>query len=64
MTILSDGRVARCDQDWLGRGSAGDATVTPLARIWQSMNDLRLRHREGGGADLALCRDCTEWHRP
>lgn len=64
MTILADGRVARCDQDWLGRGSAGDATTTPLAEIWQSMNELRRIHRRGEGASLPLCGACEEWHRP
>ncbi|MCX5662798.1 MAG: SPASM domain-containing protein [Planctomycetota bacterium] len=64
MTIHSDGRVARCDQDWLGRAAAGDARTTPLAEIWQSMNELRSAHREGRWESLPLCGGCREWHRP
>jgi hypothetical protein len=64
LTILSDGRVAQCDQDWLGRGCAGDAAVTPLAEIWQSMNELRRSHRDERWGELALCGCCDQWHRP
>lgn len=64
LTIHADGRVARCDQDWLGRGAVGDARVTSLAEIWQSMNELRRAHREGRWTSLELCGGCREWHRP
>lgn len=64
LTILSDGRVAQCDQDWLGRNCPGDAAVTPLAEIWQTMNALRRSHRDGQWAELALCGGCDQWHRP
>ena len=64
MTIHSDGRVAQCDQDWLGRAPGGDAAVTPLAEIWQLMSGLRREHRHGRGEQLALCSSCDEWHRP
>ena len=64
MTIHSDGRVAQCDQDWLGRSPGGDAASTPLAEIWQSMTGLRREHRHGRGEQLALCGSCDQWHRP
>jgi len=64
MTIHSDGRVARCDQDWLGRASAGDAATTPLVDIWDSMCSIRESHEEGRWDDLDLCGTCHEWHRP
>lgn len=64
MTILADGRVALCDQDWLGDGAAGDASVTPLRDIWQAMNETRTAHDSGRWSQLALCGGCQEWHRP
>lgn len=47
MTIHCNGRVARCDQDWLGRAYAGDTTTTPLVDIWQQMQPLRDAHTAG-----------------
>ena len=64
MSILSDGRVAQCGQDWLGRGRGGDATVTPLAEIWRAMRPVREAHAEGRWEELELCGACSEWHRP
>ena len=64
MTILSDGRVARCDQDWLGKAPAGDATQTPLAGIWDAMVEVRNAHDLGAWDDLELCNQCRQWHRP
>ena len=64
MTIHSDGRVALCDQDWLGRASPGNAVTTPLKQIWQSMDPLRLAHQEKRWDQLELCKVCREWHRP
>lgn len=64
MTVLSDGRVALCDQDWLGRGSVGDATTTPLSEIWRVTRSLRQAHQDGQWDQLDLCKVCHEWHRP
>lgn len=64
MTIHSDGRVAQCDQDWLGRGVGGNAATTALAEIWRSMRPLRQAHARGQGGDWELCHACHEWHRP
>lgn len=62
MTILSDGRVAGCDQDWLG--GACVATDGRLADAWAALMARRALHREGRHQELALCAGCTEWHRP
>lgn len=62
MTINSDGRVAGCDQDWLGGAPAGDAA--DLAAAWQTLMRRRALHRAGRHEELALCGTCTEWHRP
>lgn len=64
MTIHSDGRVARCDQDWLGRAPAGDTTALPLTEIWAGMAPIRLAHAEGKTQEMELCGGCSEWHRP
>ena len=64
MTIHADGRVARCDQDWLGRAAVGDATTTSLADLWQSLRSVRQAHADGQWDELALCKTCHEWHRP
>lgn len=64
MTIHSDGRVALCDQDWLGRACAGNAAMTPLAEIWQAMRPVRQTHEQGRWGELELCGSCREWHRP
>ncbi|MCC7145773.1 MAG: SPASM domain-containing protein [Phycisphaeraceae bacterium] len=65
MTILSDGRVALCDQDWLGDGAIGNAHATPLRDIWQQAADsVRRLHRTHAWDQLPLCTNCSEWHRP
>ncbi len=64
MTVHSDGKVALCDQDWLGRAAVGDVRRQTLAEIWGSMDDVRREHREGGYDGMALCGECREWHRP
>ena len=64
MTIHSDGRVARCDQDWLASACAGDATRQALAAIWQALGPVRRAHDAGQGDELELCNRCREWHRP
>ena len=64
MTIHSDGTVAQCDQDWLGRASVGDAKTEALSEIWRVMHQRQWAHRQGQWNDLALCKDCVEWHRP
>ena len=64
MTILSDGHVALCDQDWLGRASLGDAAGEELATIWQRVHAHAAAHRAGRYEPAMLCGRCTEWHRP
>lgn len=64
LSVLSDGRVAQCDQDWLGRGALGDATLEPLADIWAKQARLAQDHRNGRFTELTLCGHCSEWHRP
>lgn len=64
MSILSDGTVALCDQDWLGRHPLGDARVDTLANIWGNVRDPARCHAEGRFNEVTLCASCEEWHRP
>ncbi len=64
MSVLSDGTVALCDQDWQGRGALGDAKIESLADVWRKASGVAAAHREGRYAELTLCGSCGEWHRP
>ncbi|WP_428387832.1 radical SAM/SPASM domain-containing protein [Mucisphaera sp.] len=64
MSILSDGTVALCDQDWLGRDPLGDVKIDTLQNIWQRVAERQEKHRAGRYHELTLCGSCKEWHRP
>lgn len=64
MTILSDGTVALCDQDWQGGHPLGDAKAASLLEIWQNVHDVARCHAEERIDELPLCSRCDEWHRP
>lgn len=64
MTILSDGRVALCDQDWQGAAALGDAMREPLDAIWRRVAPAVALHQARQWDDLPLCSRCGEWHRP
>lgn len=64
MTILSDGQVALCDQDWLAQAPLGDAHTQPLIDIWRRVRQPLESHLAGRFDEPALCAACSEWHRP
>jgi spiro-SPASM protein len=64
MTILADGRVALCDQDWLGEAALGDARRDRLFDAWQQARPVYQAHQEARYDELPLCSACGEWHRP
>ncbi len=64
MSILSDGMVAQCDQDWLGRAPMGDTRTMTLVEIWRSSESLAKAHDEQRWNELTICGGCVEWHRP
>ena len=64
MTILSDGTVARCDQDWLGRAPLGDARARTLLEVWRNSSELAEAHDDRRWGELTICGQCVEWHRP
>jgi hypothetical protein len=60
MTVLSDGTIASCEQDVLGRQRQGDVAVEGVGRTWRERFPiLRADHEK-----RALCTSCKEWHRP
>lgn len=65
-TVLCDGTVVGCDQDFNGRYVVGRLQEHGLAEIWsgRSFGKLRNAHRAGDYALHPLCRKCDEWHRP
>ncbi len=64
MTVLSDGAVAQCDQDWHGRAPLGDTTIDGLHDIWRRVREPAEAHAAGRYHELTLCGQCREWHRP
>ncbi len=65
-TVLADGRMIVCDQDYEGRHAAGTLAKATLREIWHSeaMDKVRRRHRGGEYDALSICGKCAEWHRP
>ncbi len=64
MTILSNGQVVLCDQDWQGKVAAGHVKNKSLLEIWQSMHHIREQQINGQWQAMPLCKKCHEWHRP
>jgi radical SAM protein with 4Fe4S-binding SPASM domain len=65
MTILSDGRIASCEQDVTGKQTLGEVGRTPITQIWRSrFGAMRQDHRAGKWLSLPVCQSCNEWHRP
>lgn len=64
MSILSDGTVAQCDQDWLGRAPIGDTRVQTLLDIWRGSRAVAEAHAQQRWGELTICGSCVEWHRP
>lgn len=65
-TILSDGTMAICDQDFKASHAVGSVSDQSLESLWQGtpMNDLRTAHRQSRWMNHPLCANCREWHRP
>ena len=59
VTVLSDGTVTLCQQDWLGRAAVGNVCKTPLLDCWRQAARLSL-HRCTPD-DAPVCRRCFDW---
>ena len=64
LTVLSDGRVAQCDQDWQGEAAVGSTHDQPLTTLLQTLDQRRQAHHAGQHDHLDICATCTQWHRP
>lgn len=65
MTVLSDGRIVTCSEDYLGMQAAGTFPDTPLKEAWEErFAAWRADHRAADWSRLPLCPHCREWHRP
>ena len=64
MTIHSDGTVPSFNEDWLGRDAAGSAAAQPLASLWHTAHQARMRRLaelEAGPAAAGLLSGDMEW---
>jgi radical SAM protein with 4Fe4S-binding SPASM domain len=64
MTVLSDGRVVSCEQDFQAKQVMGTVGETPIQEIWQSrFTAMRQCHERGEWNQMPVCVGCREWHR-
>ncbi len=65
-TVLADGQILACDQDFLAARPIGSLHDATLAALWAgpAMQALRAAHDSGQFQADALCARCSEWHRP
>ncbi len=65
LTVLADGRVLMCEQDFKGLHPIGSLQNDGLAAAWRSgLEVVRRAHTAAAWNDLPLCPTCREWHRP
>lgn len=65
-TVLADGAVVACDQDFQGRYVLGNLREQSLSEIRRSAPLLSLleAHRQQRYSAGPMCQRCDEWHRP
>lgn len=65
LTILADGSVTTCHQDFKGHHPVGNIFQKPLTEIWQgpALESLRQAHRQEQFNQNPLCAQCKEWAR-
>jgi MoaA/NifB/PqqE/SkfB family radical SAM enzyme len=61
MTILSDGTVVSCEQDFWAKQPMGIVGIESLSDIWRNFHAMRKCH--GNGQYGPVCGKCREWHR-
>jgi hypothetical protein len=63
LTLLSDGSVAACEEDFRGRCALGQGT---LLAVWRgaALSELRQLHSQHRWQEHPLCAACQEFHRP
>ena len=61
LTVLSDGTVTLCAQDWLGRAALGDANENTLAALWQEAPKLSDTIAALAENERPICHTCQDW---
>jgi radical SAM protein with 4Fe4S-binding SPASM domain len=61
LTVLADGTVTLCGQDWLGRVGLGNVNDARLSDLWRSSPALADQVMERPEADRPICRRCQDW---
>lgn len=65
VTVLSDGGIAKCEEDVSGAETIGRVGDLSMKDVWAgSLERYRERHRAGGWDQCGSCGGCHEWHRP
>ena len=57
LTVLSDGTVCLCSEDWLGRLSLGSLSNQGLLELWRGSASLA----DVSGGDSVVCPSCARW---
>jgi len=66
LTVLADGTVPRCEEDFRAEAPLGNAFEESIGSIWHGsgIEALRRAHRQGSVGEDSLCAACQEWFRP
>jgi hypothetical protein len=57
LTVLSDGTVCLCGEDWLGRQALGSLCESGLGDLWRSAGSLA----DVSGGESCICPRCRKW---
>jgi spiro-SPASM protein len=65
-TILANGDMVVCEQDFRGEHPVGNLRDKTLGELWQSpsMTQCREKHRTSQFNATPLCHSCNDWQRP
>jgi len=65
ISILADGGVTICGQDFMGSCTVGNVNEKSIKELWRSreLEELRAAHRQCNFGMNELCGKCKEWHR-
>ncbi len=59
MTIMWDGMITACKNDYFGKLSLGNIDSTSIQKCWTiSLNTLRKQHKEGRAHEIEACTEC------
>ena len=62
ISVLWNGDVPYCEQDYDGETILGNITRESLSAIWERTQDIRLKHLTGDDGLPDMCRKCSEWY--